>query len=177
MGGAGGLIFKQAVISAGTYTVAVGGAGSNSSFNEEEAIKGGDAPGGEGESGGSGGGGSAKWCVSFCWGYLGGSRILGQGHDGGQGRRSSGNYYGGNGGGAGGPGSHSEPGAGLYYGDKFSDNVGDNGWFASGGARMPEQIKPGGGGAWSSAALPNTGGGGGFKNLGGSGIVIIRYAI
>ena len=89
-------------------------------------------------------------------------------------------------------------GDGLYFGDKFGDNVGEDGYFAGGGGagsrNSPQALGGIGGGGKgvggssdsAESGLPNTGGGGGGAanssstskgGDGGSGIVIVRYRI
>mgnify|MGYP006996122512 FL=1 len=113
--------------------------------------------------------------------------------------------HGGGGGGAGGAGGANNGsipgggGAGLDLSGTFGTNVGDSGYFASGGhgqsrqdaGRIYQGVPGGGGGIVPVASqttdsillrsgLPNTGGGGhggyGGGN-GGSGVVIIRYLV
>jgi hypothetical protein len=103
-------------------------------------------------------------------------------------------YYAAGGGGAGSAGgaANSNSGTGgdaIYFGDKFSETYGVDGWFAGGGGGGSWQAGGVAGGAGagsgvdSSNALPNTGSGGGGGRTsaaggnGGSGIVMIRYEI
>ncbi len=145
-----------------------------------------------GMSGGSGGGGGAQGST----GALGGAGVLGQGNNGGNGGNSRGGSGGGAGssgslGGIGGSGKVSEilpldVATSLDIGEIYNNQV----WFAGGGGSYiyPNQWVGGGvgGGGYRSADgtlhyLPKntTGGGGGGHcgQIGGSGIVIIRYAI
>lgn len=198
-----------------------GNKGSNSSFASTTASGGGGGiswnasvnPAGNHnnqEDGGSGGGGcGGNGIAGFT--YAPGDGISGQGNDGGQGFlgiASVSVYNHPGGGGAGSAGRDStqistgDGGVGLYYGAKFSNNLGDSGWFAGGGAGGSHTIDPeiyGDGGIGGGADNPgygigignngsaNTGGGGSSGNLfitgtitgnggnGGSGVVIIRY--
>ena len=114
---------------------------------------------------------------------------------------------GGGGGGAGQPGQHgsSAPsghgaygGAGLNYSNEFGTSYSASGWFAGGGGGCNNAGRSGSGaggtgggghgagdGSNAGTGYPNTGGGGGgardtgdgYGKPGGSGIVIIRYAI
>ncbi len=196
-GGAGGLIYNSAAtISATSYSITVGagsgGKGGNSVFNNITAIGGGNQCGTGGSGGGGGYGSGCSGAGTSGQGNAGGScnvtNSCGQGGGGGGGAGSAGSnpagtWSGGNG------------GTGLYYGNVFSNNYGDNGWFASGGggSGTPSNggtigtASSGGGGAGSNysggtrySGTANTGGGGGGGNgagtNGGSGIVIIRYA-
>lgn len=148
-GGAGELLFKTKNLAEGTKSIKVGSGGQggfkeqdsgrngeDSSFGLTTAIGGGS--GGtrnidSGSTGGSGGGGNKQSLTS------GGSSSTG-GNDGGNGENYSLNGAAGGGGGAGekgqdqqGRGHGGDGGDGLYYGDKFGDGFGDNGWFAGGG--------------------------------------------
>lgn len=165
--------------------------------------------------GGSGAGGHVRttpYSTSYGFG------TVDQGNDGGQIISGSGDFGGGLGGGGAGekgedgiayssngvrPGSNG--GDGLYFGNIFGNEYGDNGWFAGGGggggASDHASLNIGGsggiggggdGGSWSgiiisSSGINNTGGGGGGGNArgslnngggdGGSGIVLIRYRV
>ena len=224
-GGAGGLVFIESYfLSQKTNIVGVGGGGdrvvaaantdipggkgSNSYFNDEVAYGGG---GGLSTDtlfsdprihGGSGGG----------TGYSeqnGGAGIPGQGHDGGG--TQGGERAGGAGGGGAGEKGYDRPvgetfygtphgigqkgGDGLYFGDIFGDEYGDNGWFSGGGGGGNHDgvtVPAGSGGLGGGGeggitnqagfdAIPNTGGGGGGSGVylrtsgyGGSGIVLIK---
>lgn len=210
-GGAGGLVYDSSfsVVADTSYTVVVGAGGSggakrttgsngsNSQFDSIVAIGG---AGGTGatrnttQTGGSGSGASS-WSTA-------GNGTSGQGNRGGYSvsSGSSSNYRtGGGGGGAGevgqnGGGSNDtnsyagDGGDGLYYGSVFSNNYGENGWFAGGGSGGRGKTGPtsyggnGGGGNLNGHAQSATGGGGGGPGAdavgknGGSGIVIIKYA-
>ena len=144
-----------------------------------------------GATGGSGGGGSGG---SF---NAGGSGTANQGNNGGNGNSS---YRSGGGGGAGGVGGANggDGGIGIDLSNIFGQYVGDDGWFAGGGGggyNNDESLAgsggKGGGGNGTGRTIrrgfdgkPHTGGGGGGNanyNLGGafggSGVIIIRYAI
>lgn len=229
-GGAGGLIFNSYYLAAPTtsisITVGAGGAavpmqttgkkGDNSVFGTLTAIGGGfgGAEGGT-RNGGPGGSGGGAGGYSMSW--VGGVATTGQGNNGGANLVTAyPNYGGGGGGGAGAVGisgtsqvdsisGHASGGAGLYFGDKFGNYYGHNGWFAGGGGNGGGYgtgiygygglggIGGGGSGGHSVAnsstgtsGMPNTGGGGGGaggrtvggignSGAGGSGIVLIRY--
>ncbi|MCC7570926.1 DUF2341 domain-containing protein, partial [Candidatus Micrarchaeota archaeon] len=215
-GGAGGLINEDfSITSSGVVNVSVGSGGvggasniagsngGNSSFDTVEAVGGGG--GGaysgvrDGSDGGSGGGSTRD--------FGNGSGIVGQGHDGGLSAASTTPYNHGGGGGAGESGhngtsnSHGSGGDGLYYGDKYGESYGEDGWFAGGGGgggHNPEATYQGLGGSGGGGAggVPginnpgedgsaNTGSGGGGASTssggdskggdGGSGIVLVRY--
>ena len=138
----------------------------------------------------------------------------GYGNNGGRGGYPLVNQYNhaGGGGGAGGPGyligstfdatKVSFGGIGKYFGDKYSTNLGENGWFAGGGGgsyyfinvptRLNAGLGGGGRGGYSGGdpdpgnGSVNTGGGGGGAERssesdatgggGGSGVVLIRYS-
>lgn len=201
-GGAGGLLFLSTQNINGQTNINVGRGGndnqngSNSVFNDSEAIGGG-AGGGAGGSdpgndGGSGGGGANNTTP-------GGSGVSGQGHVGGQAGSPS---TGGGGGGAGEPGNtrgEYEGGDGLDFSNVYGKSWGVNGYFAGGGYGVDRSTSSargglgGGGGRGTNLSidvgkpddgLPHTGGGGAGSwsskssvrgGLGGSGIVIIRF--
>lgn len=182
-GGAGGVLLSNVNASTGSYSMVVGGAGSNSTGFSLTAIAGGaggasnQAAGG---SGGSGGGGAGNFGP-------GGAGTPGQGYAGASGGPGGGS---GTGGGAGGTGTTSTPGPGRYL-EQFTAAGGTPaGWFGGGGAsQQTPTVAQGGGGAASTSNNPggaggvNTGGGGGGGSTdgstsggpGGSGIIIIRY--
>jgi hypothetical protein len=209
-GGAGGVIFEEnyQVNSGESINIFVGSGGQsgvansypaengeNSFFSTLVAIGGGAGasrncqwPAGDG---GSGGGGARDNPV-------GGSGETGQGNDGGSNPGNSGS----GGGGAGFTGSNIRvPGDGLYFGDIFGQQYGEDGWFGGGGAgannndgsRTAGGIGGGGVGlcqyAWGSQGcnggpvhlppIPNTGGGAGGNSQddGASGIVLIKYKL
>jgi hypothetical protein len=207
-GGAGGVRLAQNLfVTRGSYSVVVGGGGSqsggagtngsNSSFPGSTAVGGGG--GGEyrlnGSNGGSGGGAGATDLSSANGGsgtQTSSSDYTGYGNDGGGVINGGGLRSGGGGGGAGGPGGQADEdrpgdgGVGIDLSTMFGTNVGESGYFASGGHGQSRSdttriyIGPiGGGGANenSRAGLANTGGGGagGPGGVGGSGVVIIRY--
>lgn len=195
--GAGGLIWReQFPITAGSYTVTVGGSSSNSSFAGLTALAGGNASGFNvpGNAGGSGGGGGAASLNPGGVATQPTSAAGGFGNNGGVGSPGATTVdnarVGGGGGGAGEPGVDGKQttlagrgGHGLYFGHIFGRDLGDQGWFAGGGAggdRSSTNYETigglGGGGSTRSGGQPNTGGGAGAVAAnGGSGIVIIRY--
>lgn len=213
-GGAGGLLFSSQLLSEQTYSIEVGeGSDGKGPSTDEQADQGGSSSafginsigggGGAGRrqtggSGGSGGGGGSKVSTA-------GSGISGQGNDGG---RSTGDASGenpaGGGGGAGQPGETvgalgkgGNGGAGLYFGNVFGTNFGENGYFAGGGGGGDGGQGGlgsggiGGGGRGGTSKVDNaeegqdgTGGGGGGGShssnpgkRGGNGIVLIRYKL
>ena len=210
-GGAGGLIYDENYsVSQGTINVTVGAGGiggsggdvsgtngENSSFDSLVAIGGGGggARSHNGAVGGSGGAGGSR-------GGSGAAGTINQGNSGGDGDPvASGQNAGGGGGGANSNGSigimnsnGGNGGDGLYFGDKFTDTLGDNGYFSGGGGGgisgsylggnggLGGGGNGGGGSSNGTAGINNTGGGGGGASKkgyaggnGGSGIVIIRY--
>lgn len=163
----------------GSFATALGGGGGASDYAEY------------GRSGGSGGGGSLD--------SSGGSGTSGQGFGGGAGGRSPA-LHGGGGGGASEPGQSTSSDISGGAGDNsFSEwaaatGLGDNGYFAGGGGGYCENTSmsrdggAGGGGnggrysnvsAQSGQSNTGGGGGGGWTSIGngGSGVVILRYAI
>jgi hypothetical protein len=221
-GGAGGLIIEEnySISSGEEIVIIVGEGGDGKSPGEGGGDNGGDSSfaslvaigGGGGGSysganssandGGSGGGGRGS-------GSMPGSALQpssvsgGYGHDGGP-PPTGGDAVGGSaGGGAGeiggqaiaGSGPGAKGGDGLYYGNIFGDEYGENGWFAGGGAGNSGSdggeggsggLGGGGNGGgiigdnFGEDGIANTGGGGGAGHSGssgngGSGIVLIRY--
>jgi hypothetical protein len=223
-GGAGGLrLAINKHVTTGSYAVVVGaGGGTNGTGGITGALGSASSWGGYGTSGGGGGGeygingsngGSGGGAGAYSGSTNGGSgqqvnsgdgTFTGYGNNGGNASGTASNRAGGGGGGAGGAGgtnSGSTPGvggAGLDLSRTFGTNVGDSGYFASGGhgqnrqdaGRIYKGVPGGGGGRIPVASdaddvnlrsgLPNTGGGGhggyGGGN-GGSGVVIIRYLV
>jgi hypothetical protein len=184
-----------------TVTVGAGGAagteGSNSVFSTITSNGGGKGGGSTGTTGGSGGGGGNDPSYTAGTGNEGGFTPV-EGYNGGTGSASSG----GGGGGASATGSNGTTNAGGKGGDgvqltAFATATGtgaDGGYYAGGGGGAgnltPSLGGLGGGGnggfgntAPTRSASANTGGGGsagwnvGGIQTGGSGIVIIRYAI
>lgn len=182
-----------------------GSNGANSQFGSLTASVGGgssNARGVAGSTGGSGGGGSS---TSSGTGTIinGGAGTAGQGNSGGSGRHISGQYESGGGGGgagaAGENGSSPTTGAGGNGSSTYSswglatttgENVSGTYYYAGGGPGF-NSITGGLGGGGTSAAgrtgtrngLTNMGGGGGSgtagggtPGMGGSGLVIVRYA-
>jgi len=201
-GGAGGLVLEEnKSITTGDVPVSVGAGGGvrdngeDTSFGSDITAIGGGRGGGNyiaGSSGGSGGGGGA--------GGSGGSGTSGQGNAGGQGYRIDMNDVGGGGGGATQPGDAAaedgskggDGGDGDDLSGMFGTEFGENGVFAGGGggAVWEDSATPGtggngggGDGAKSNAesGQANTGGGGGGADragsAGGSGVVLVRYAV
>ena len=202
-GGAGGLLpftSQSFVTSAYTVTVGAGGAvtttGSDSQLGSLTLVKGGGAgggtTGGTGGSGGGGGGGS---------GTSGGAATSGQGNAGGAGANlaypSDAAGGGGGKGAAGTTGTAATGGAGGAGTNAYSTYAsatvtGVSGYYAGGGGAFGRTTggaggSGGGGGCNAStgatAGTANTGGGGGAyqdaggSSAGGSGIVIVRYAV
>ena len=186
-GGGGGLIYNTSfAIAAGSHSITVGGAGSNSVFSSLTAIGGG-AGGVSGGNGGSGGG-------SMGSNQLAGTGTSGQGNNGGVGYGTYGSTCtsGGGGGGAasvGGDGTgYAAPGGGgggtsiSISGTAVTYAAGALGGASTGGiagaAASANTGNGGGGGAGGSMGVsdPYGYGGGGAGGAGGSGIVIIRYA-
>lgn len=199
-GGAGGMrVFNNLTLTAGTYTVKVGGGGAGATYNgnvgqsgtkgvpsyvervggtsQEYKANGGGTGGGVDHSGGTGGSGGGAGS------YGGGGRSPGAGNEGGfdpaegnNGGSSSGGDSSGGGGGAGGVGtSNGNPAAGGA-GATNNFRTGSNVTYAAGGV--------GAKGSSTSNASANTGNGGegagisgGSGSTGGSGIVVIRYAV
>ena len=170
-GGAGGMISGTMTLSDETFTITVGAGGAlptDGRFNTTPggnttalgltALGGGRAGTGDGQTGGaggSGGGGGNSPSVNPC---SGGSGTTGQGNSGGYGVYTSPNYGGGG-------------------GSSYSGGTAGTGGTGGGGNGTNGATQAGNGSV-------NTGGGGGsagqgsnYGGLGGSGIVIIRYAI
>ena len=223
-GGAGGWILgsTQTTIASGTYPIVIGAGGTGYSSNSpgtDGAISsafgvipsggggGGAMYGDNARDGGSGGGGNLQ--------SAGGESVAGQGNNGGDGAQYTTSSFnvGGGGGGAGtvgmaahvrGTNKAGSGGTGKYFGDKFSNNIGESGWLSGGGgggcqagtqngglAGLGGGGHGGGNGSYSLRASgqdgdANSGGGGGASNEGGqvfgkagnggSGIVLIRYS-
>jgi len=192
-GGAGGYLTGNASVTSGnTYTITIGGSGSNSLGMGLTAIGGGAGGGTNGGDGGSGGGSGAD----FGQPGNGGAGTPGQGYSG---SGKSGDQGGGGGGSAGGPGGiNGATSVGAYYNganNVYGFSAGyATGWFAGGGAADNSGLgyEYGGGGrsdvpfkVVGENGRPNTGGGGGGthgdayggygQSSGGSGIVILQY--
>ena len=194
-GGAGGFRTGfEAVTAQQSYNVIIGDGGAggishtigaynggNSMFSSILSLGGGSPGpyGAAGKNGGSGGGGTAG----------GGLGTPGQGNDGGDGT-SGGAGGGGGGGGASEVGAYGVDGVGGNGGDGLSSSItGVLTWYAGGGGGATTSISQGtggvgGGGASNVNGTANTGGGAGARSgaagdgfIGGSGIVVIRYAI
>ncbi len=217
-GGAGGILLAyNYFLSGGAYTATVGagaaatnatgGNGGDSSFSGINATAKGGGAGGEyrvdGGNGGNGGGaGADDRNVTRSGGGTTGSTPSGftkYGNPGGGGiNGTSTGRAGGGGGGAGGSGGQADGstpgvgGKGINLSATFGTNVGESGYFASGGhgqsrsntSRIyPGPLGGGGGNDHDRAGLPNTGGGshggvgGHLINPGGSGVIIVRYLV
>jgi hypothetical protein len=202
--GAGGVVTGTTNISSGSYTITIGNGGlgddgtanapgSNSSIGSLVTATGG-AKARSGvnvaQSGGSGAGGGANTTSAV----VGGSGIAGQGNSGGAGftGATSAIIAAGGGGGAGGAGQNASSGKGGDGGPGITiwgRSVGGGGGGTSGGAGTYQGVATHGGGnaakgANGTAGTVNTGGGGGsaqgsgtLGGSGGSGIVVIRYAL
>jgi hypothetical protein len=185
-GGAGGYLTSiggsQLSLSTIGYTVTVGAGGSGgsngsnsvfSTFTATGGGKGADRSGTTGNSGGSGGGGAP-------YSGAGGAGTTGQGNNGGVAGGGTGNAGGGGGGGAGAVGTAgTSGGTGGAGGAGLANSIsGTSVTYATGG-------KGGDGGSYAAtagAANTGNGGGGGTDNMGvsaagGSGLVIVRYAV
>jgi hypothetical protein len=157
-GGAGGLIFKEGYsVSPGNYSVSVGSGGAGGDGSGGSGFKGGDSAfdgliangGGAGhgaddssgtQDGGSGGGTNSYSANTIGKATQPSSSGGGFGKDGGDTVYGSGSPYNHAGGGGAGQkgrnGTMDSPGGGgegQYYGDIYSDNFGENGYFAGGG--------------------------------------------
>lgn len=177
-GGGGQFLALNGITLSGATTVTIGQGGGiglnggDSSFGSHTAIGGGgggNEAGTAGKSGASGGGGGGSMTA-------GGAGLAGNpgGNGGAPGMPCDGES--GGGGGAGGAGSTGQSCIGGPGGIGMSSTIsGTTQWYAGGGAA--ENNSPaGGGGRGGQPGTPNTGGGGGGNGIGGSGIVIIRYA-
>lgn len=206
-GGAGGyrLISSQSLTATGySVTVGAGGAGgvpgvagSNSVFNSTTSTGGGGGAvnGGNAGNGGSGGGASV---VGSTVGSAG-TGTSGQGNNGGSGTAvAAGNYVSGGGGGAGAAGGNT---VGLTCGAGGAGKNSESSWLSVTGTGVSGYIAGGGGAAGNTTTsaggaggggqgdngttgngIANTGSGGGggyaaYLGNGGSGLVIVRYAI
>lgn len=202
-GGAGGVLsFVSQSLSPISYTCTVGSGGANavggdSQFGALTLVKGGGVGGttdNVGGTGGSGGGSGGRYTSS------GGAATSGQGYDGGIGYQQSGLASGG-GGGAGQLGWGAASNSGGYGGNGTNSysswlsnlGLGVNGYIAGGGGGMSWYSGSGGTGGSggggngaststgsASAGTANTGSGGGgssYGSTGGSGVVIVRYAM
>ena len=192
-GGGGGVLYNVNIaLTLQSYSITVGGAGSNSVFGAlYTALAGGkggdDSPytpsGTSGANGGCGGGGGI---FTNSGNFIGGSGGTGsQGFNGAAGYGTWGGGYGGGGGGAGGAG------LGGYYSGGYSGGggggpgvlnsiTGTDVYYAGGGGGDASNGRGsggvgGGGQGRTTGGTANTGGGGGANASGGSGIIIIRY--
>ena len=188
-GGAGGRNGSNSTFATITST----GGGSGGVLNDANT-------GVTGSNGGSGGGGSADGSgTAGTRTYSGGSGTTNQGYAGGTGTHASGSWAGGGGGGgAGSAGTNGNTSRGGNGGNGVQitalatpTRTGvDGGYYAGGGSGSGNNGNGynstassgtgglGGGGAWNVSGKPNTGAGAGANNQpGGSGIIIIRYAV
>jgi len=206
-GAGGYRTFAAQSISAGTHSVVIGAGaavetkGSNTTFNSHATTGGGPGSDGSissaGAAGGSGGG--QPHYRAGGPGNQGGYTPV-EGHDGVGSSGSGDNSYGGGGGGAGATGVQTAGGIGSNSHSSWATatSTGDSGYYAGGGGggRGSNAAGTGAGaggtggggngehGSGQSAGSANTGGGGGgggsgeFNgSAGGSGIVIVRYAV
>lgn len=199
-GGAGGVVQSSMTLLAGRYNTIVGaggadGNGSDSTLSSATAVGGGRGANGgrnNGFDGASGGGGGG---VVSSPNTLGGTGIVGQGNNGGQGTVGISSYeVSGGGGGAGAVGGNATTstsgnggaGTGSYSAWASATSSGASGYYGGGGAgghwyRTSGTAGIGGGGSVDNPGTANTGGGGGGRYLGGaalaggSGIIIVRY--
>ena len=157
-GGGGGEVKDVDIAISGTMAVAVGAAGTSSSFGGQTAVYGGQGSNG-GQPGGSGASGGGGWGVLN--GLAGGSSSIIGGYPGGQGALEAGVYpAGGNGGGGGGSG---------WYGSDASSSGGGNGGDGKMSNITGVSVYYGGGGGGSGMLSFGTGGVGG-KGGGGNGV-------
>jgi hypothetical protein len=179
-GGAGGVIESSSLLSQGSYSVTVGAGGAtgvngnDSVFLSKTALGGGQGGDNSVEEGSNGGSGGGAYIGADGTGYTPGSGLQPTSTDGGYGNGGSsgirfapGNFYGGSGGGAGGPGGAQSAGGGLAPGQfqnlgYFDVSYGGPGTYSLG-------VYAGGGSTTAS-------GSGGFaNNAGKNGIVIVKY--
>jgi hypothetical protein len=191
-GGAGGFVEGVAVVSSGTYSVAVGnggatktttGVGNSGEPSSISGITGASAPGGggggfeggagaSGGSGGGGGGGSAS-----ATGTAGGAGTLGVGRAGGTGFNSSTSSQraGGGGGGAGANGANASSSTGGVGGNGLSSDIrtGTAAFYAGGGGgghnNTTVAARAGGTGGGGGGGRTSTAGTAGQTNTGGGG--------
>jgi hypothetical protein len=193
-GGAGGLISVNASINSGIYTIRVGAGGSSSqprsggqdsSLGSISGLARGGGFGGFVENsraqpaGDGGSGGGAAWTSNYGPGNSGNPRNAGQGFKGGSGNSTA---FGGGGGsleagntdgqGAGGDGQN-------FAAWASATGTGSDGCYAGGGAGdgSTNGGLGGGGGTRYTSGSPFSGGGGASAGNGGSGVVIVRWAI
>jgi hypothetical protein len=203
-GGGGSLETAKSFASGTAYTITIGGGGASQANGSNSSIAGsglttitstGGGYGGNGGAGSSGAtGGSGGGVYNFPT-YSAGAGTANQGFAGGNGVPSPSAYMAGGGGGAGEAGNTDGTGHG---GDgvqitAFATPTGtgaDSGYYAGGGGGAADAgtFAPGGLGGGGRGGVPqatgstsgtaNTGGGGGgYPKSGGSGIVIVRYAV
>jgi len=199
-GGAGGVIFQQVEVAPGDYAITVGDGGTGADVNFRGSNGGNStafgltALGGGGGGGGDGGGtqvGSTDNRPGGDGGSGGGGASEGGDAQGGQGQNGQGcpggagnNGAGGGGGGAANSGQDAgssnqggNGGDGVYYGNLFGDNFGENGYFAGGGGGASENSQTmdatrglgglGGGGFGGDTSRSVTNDGGSFSDSGG----------
>ena len=197
--GGGASAESALTLSAGNFTVTIGGGGSgtsshatgsngnNSVFGSITSIGGGGGGGGSGTAGNGGSGGGKAYSGGV------GSGTAGQGHDGGSHSERGGGGGGGAGavgntgtnpnGGAGGTGVSSSINgsattrAGGGGGSGASNGGGGSGGSGGGGTGTGNSGTGGSGSSNKGGGGGGTGPGGGTSGSGGSGIVIVRYAI
>jgi hypothetical protein len=205
-GGGGSLETPLALISGTAYTATVGAGGAqalgrgtsggNSVFATITSTGGGNAgyvlsmagtTGGSGGGGGGGGAGSTGGSGTANQGYAGGAGGSG-GQDGGAGGGGAGavgaNASGANGGAGGNGVATSISGSSVTYAGG-GGGAGKTGTFGAGGSGGGGRGDQGSTGSGAVAGSPNTGGGGGGRSTnstsgtanGGSGIIIVRYAV
>ena len=175
-----------------SYSCALGYSGNNSVFNGITSNGGG--VGGSCAAGASGGSGGGGGYTGTNIAVAGGSGTSGQGNNGGIGNSTTAGYGGGGGAGAVGQGGTGANAGGVGLQNNY--RTGSNIYYAGGGGGGRQQGSPagsggtGGGGNGNTVeqtayhATVNTGGGGGgsgggsgVSGNGGSGIVVIRYAV
>jgi len=202
-GGAGGLlVFNSQALAANTAQTVIIGAGGNQSTGTNDdstsgsnttfgsltaSIGGGRAryqlqnpTGGSGAGGNGNGGTTTPGSGTSGQGYAGGNGAGTCSGGGGGAGGAGGNANGATIGGTGGIGATSALINAMGAATNTGQLSGGNYYFAGGGAGWygAPAAGLGGGGAQSSNATPNTGGGAGaYRGKGGSGIVIVRYAI
>ena len=200
-GGGGSLETAKSFASGTAYTITIGGGGGISTNGSNSSIAGtglttitstGGGYGGNGGAGSAGNtGGSGGGVYNFPT-FSAGSGTANQGFAGGGAIPGPPNFYAGGGGGAGAVGTVPNGGNGVQI-TAFATPTGtgaNSGYYAGGGAGAADAGTRGTGGlggggtgglpqaTGATAGTANTGGGGGgYATSGGSGIVIVRYAV
>ena len=201
-GGGGGVLYvNNYSVSSGSYSITVGTGGQGGQSQGDDGFRGGDTTAFGETAYGGGGGASGSFGISAPTypNYGGGGGAAGndpgdadgapatsQGNAGGDSGAEPGGTDGVKAGGGGGGtlrATGGQGGNGVYFGDAFSDDFGENGYFAAGGGAGQDANggKGGGGKAANSGGTDGTGGGGGAGEndqkgfSGGDGIVLIRY--